>query len=61
MGFQSKKEFHTFDDQIAIFYHSLESLSEYNHLVMGHEHVEQILKVLDLTNKHRKTVVFYLY
>jgi len=52
MDFQLKKEFHTFDDLIAIIYHSLELKFEYNHRVKAHGHVEQILKVLELPTKY---------
>lgn len=48
MDFLSKKEFHTFDDPIAIIYHSLLPIFECNHQVKAHEHVEQILRVLEL-------------
>lgn len=48
MDFQSKKEFHTFDDQIPIFYHNLEPISGHNRQVEDHEHVEQKLIVLEL-------------
>lgn len=51
MDFQSKKEFRTFDDPIAIIYHSLELKFEYNHQIKAHGHVEQILKVLELPIK----------
>lgn len=54
MDYESKIKFHTFDDLIAIIYHSLESIFEHNHQAKDHEHAEQILKVLEQPIKHKK-------